>query len=58
MVTNNINILKNVQWHNWWFEPKVRMKGTTSDDMIVPETQGYFQLPTIQDGKCVDVLCY
>ena len=26
-VTNDINILKNVQWYNCWFRPQVKMKG-------------------------------
>lgn len=57
-VTNNINLLNNVMWYNQWFQPKVQMKGATSDNIIITEAQGYLQLPTIQDGKCIDVLCY
>lgn len=35
------------------------MKGaTTSDNIIIPKAQGYLQVSTIQDGKCIDVLCY
>ena len=30
-VTNNINLLKNVQWYNHWFGPKAWMKGAMSD---------------------------
>ena len=34
------------------------MKGGTSDNITIPEAQGYLKVPTIQDRKCIDVLCY
>ena len=37
---------------------KVTMKGATSDNIIIPEAQGYLQVPTITKGVTIDVLCY
>ena len=34
------------------------MKGATSDNIIIPEAQGYLQVPTITKGVTIDVLCY
>ena len=34
------------------------MKGATSDNIIIPEAQGYLQVPTIIKGVTIDVLCY
>ena len=41
-VTNNINLLKNVRWYDQWFCPKARMRGTASNNVIVPQTEGFF----------------
>ena len=57
-VTNNLHLLKDVKWYNYWFRPKVTMKGATSDNIIIPEAQGYLQVPTINKGMTIDVLCY
>ena len=57
-VTNNLHLLKDVKWYNRWFRPKVRMKGTTSDNIIIPEAQGLLQVPIITKGVTIDVLCY
>ena len=34
------------------------MKRATSNSIIIPEAEGYLQVPTIQEGKCMDVRCY
>ena len=34
------------------------MKGATSTDIIIPQVKGYLQVPTIQEGECIDVKCY
>ena len=34
------------------------MKGASSDNIIIPEAQGYLQVPTITKGVTIDVLCY
>ena len=34
------------------------MKGATSKNIIIPEAEGYLQVPTIQEGKCMDLQCY
>lgn len=34
------------------------MKGVTSDNIIIPQTEGYFQVLSIPEGKCIDVQCY
>ena len=34
------------------------MKGATSDNIIIPEAQGLLQVPTINKGVTIDVLCY
>ena len=57
-VTNNINLLKDVRWYNQFFQPKARMKVAISDNIIIPHAEGYLQVPTIQEGKCIDVQCY
>ena len=57
-VTNNLHFLKDVKWYNRWFMPTVTMKGAISDNIIIPETQGYLQVPTIIKGVTIDVLCY
>ena len=51
MVTNNINLLKNVWWYNQWFCPKAPMRGATSNNYIILQAEGFMQLPTIQEGK-------
>ena len=58
IVTNNISLLKNVSWYNQWFQPKARMKGATSNNIIIPQAEGYLQVPTIQEEKYIDVRCY
>ena len=40
------------------FRPKVTMKSATSDNIIIPEAQGYLQVSTITKGVTIDVLCY
>ena len=57
-ITNNINLLKNLQWYNQWFWPRARMKGALSDNIITPQSKGHLQVPTIQEGKFIDVKCY
>ena len=57
-ITNNINLLKNVKWYSRWFLPRVKMQGATSKTIIVPEAQGYLEVPTITPGVTIDVLCY
>ena len=57
-ITNNINLLKNVKWYSRWFLPRVKMKGATLKTIIVPEAQGYLEVPTITPGVTIDVLCY
>ena len=57
-VTNNIDLLNNVWWYTCWFQPKTQMKGATSDNVIVPRTEGYLQVPPIQEGKWIDICCY
>ena len=34
------------------------MKDATSDNIIIPEAQGYLQVPTITKGMMIDILCY
>ena len=34
------------------------MKGATSDNLIIPQAEGYLQVPTIQEGKWINVCCY
>lgn len=38
-VTNNNNLLKNVDWYNHWFQLKAQMKGATSNNVIVPHAE-------------------
>lgn len=57
-ITNNINLLKNVKWYSRWFLPRVKMQGATSKMIIVPEAQGYLEVPTITPGITIDVLWY
>ena len=33
------------------------MKGATSNNVIIPQAEGYLHVPTIQEGKCIDVQC-
>ena len=40
------------------FDPKARMKGATSNKIIIPQAEGYLQVLTIQEGKCIDVQFY
>ena len=53
---NNTNLLKNVHWYNQWFGPKARMKGATSNNIIIPQAEKYLQVPTIQERKCIDLM--
>ena len=57
-VTNNLHLLKDVKWYNRWFRLTVTMKGATSDNIIIPETQGYLQVLTITKGVIIEVLYY
>ena len=57
-VTNNLHLLKDVKWYNQWFKLIVTMKGTTSDNIIILEAQGYLQVSTIIKDVTIDVLCY
>ena len=57
-VTNNLHLSKDIKWYNRWFRPTVTMKGATSDNIIIPEAQGYLQVPTITKGVTINVLCY
>ena len=57
-VTKNINLLKNILWYNCWFHPHVQIKGARSNNIIVPQAEGYLQVQTIQEGKGIDVHCY
>ena len=57
-ITNNINLLKDVKWYNRWFLPRIKMRGATSQTIIVPEAQGYLEVPTITPGITINVLCY
>ena len=34
------------------------MKGATSDNIIFPHTEGFSQVPTVQQGKFIDICCY
>ena len=34
------------------------MKSATLDNIIIPEAQGYLQVPTITKGVTIDILCY
>ena len=34
------------------------MRGATLKKIIVPEAQGYLEVPTITPGVTIDVLCY
>ena len=34
------------------------MRGATLQTIIVPEAQGYLEVPTITPGVTIDVLCY
>ena len=34
------------------------MKGETSNQTIVPQAKGYLLVPTIQDGKYIEALCF
>lgn len=34
------------------------MKGVRSDNIIVPQSEGYLQVLTIQDAKWIDFCCY
>ena len=47
MGTDNINLLKNIQ-----------MRGTISNNIIVPYTMRFLQVSTIQEEKWIDVCCY
>ena len=34
------------------------MKGTTSNNIIIPQTEGYLLVLTIQEGQHIETLCY
>ena len=55
---NNINLLKNIWSYKQWFCPKARMRGATSNNVIVLQVEGLLQIPTIWEGKWIDVCCY
>ena len=57
-VTNEIKLLKRVTWYSKKFPARVKFKGATSNERIVPEAVGYLQVPTIDPGKSIDVKCY
>ena len=57
-VTNNVNLLTKVRWYDKKFRPRHTMKGATSESVIVPQAEGYLQVPTIQEGKVLEVKCY
>ena len=57
-IPNNINLLKDVKWYNIWFLPRVKMRGATSQTIVMPEAQRYLEVPTITPGITIDVLCY
>ena len=57
-VTNNLRLLKDVKWYNRWFRPTVTIKGATSNNIIIPDAQGYFQVPNIAKGVTINILCY
>lgn len=57
-VTNKLNLLCKVKWYNKWFRPRCQIKGATCEENIVPESEGYLQVPTMQEGKFIEVLCY
>ena len=57
-VTNDIKLLKNVTWYSKKFPARVKFKGATSNDRIIPEAVGYLQVPTIDPGKSIEVKCY
>ena len=34
------------------------MKGAISEQTIIPEAEGYSHVPTMQEGKFIELLCY
>ena len=47
-VTGSLHLLKKVKWYDKRFPCKVRMKGATSTNIIIPKAEGFLQVPTIE----------
>ena len=50
--------LMDVRWYNQWFQTKAQLREPTSNDIFIPQVEGFLQVPTVQEGQYTDVLCY
>ncbi len=57
-VTNKIELLYDIRFYNKLFLPKVKMKGATSENVIVPVAEGFLKVPTIHEGVFLKKKCY
>ena len=57
-VTNKIVLLHDIRFYNKFFPPKVKMKGATSENVIVPVAEGFLKVPTIHEGVFMKIKCY
>ena len=57
-VTNNLSLLRKVNWYARLFNPPCQMKDSPYEKTIVPEAKGFIQVLTMQERKCSEVFCY
>ena len=57
-VTNILDILHDINFYDEKFKPPVKMKGATSEEIIVPEAEGYLRVQADVPAGFIDVRCY
>lgn len=58
IVTNKIELLHDIRFYSKLFPPKVKMKGATSNNIIVPVAEGFLKVPTIHKDVFLKIKCY
>ena len=57
-VTNLIDILHDVEFYDEKFKAPIKMKGATSEEIIVPEAEGKLRIQADVPAGYIDVCCY
>ena len=57
-VTNKLELLHDIRFYNRLFKPKVKMKGATLENVIVPIAEGFLKVPTVCEGVFLKIKCY
>lgn len=57
-VTYKLELLHDIRFYNKIFKPKVTMKESTSNNVIVPIAEGFLKVPIKTDGVFIKLKCY